>query len=268
MKPYTKKDYLNTLDEFVNVVVRKYSEEVKTVYVGGSVARGDFVPGRSDIDFYIVSKDDNKEELQKKLEKEVRRLETKYFKDLKHLHDEVIGVTVTTLTEVQKGTSFLGAGLEHQNFIKTGKLLWGEDIKALIPKPTLKEQKEDAFKFLGSLYQLVQTWERMFKWFKWVPMKFIPKRKKEKWTRQAFSLIFRSAAVMLCGNGVYVSGKEEITTAFEKRYSEEKELCDIISQALMLWERWKTRSLSDKETRQLLENSLRFVKGLQSLKVL
>lgn len=268
MKTYTKKDYLDALNEFVDVVARKYSGEVKAVYVGGSVARGDFVPGRSDIDFYIVSNDDNKEELQKNLEGEARKLETRYFKDLKHLHDEVVGVTVTTLEEIRKGISFLGAGLEYQNFIKTGKLLWGEDIKGFIPKPTLKEERESAQNVLKSVYKLAQASERMFKWFKWVPLKIIPKRNKERWTRQAFSLIFRSAAVMLCGDGVYVSGKEETTTAFKKKYPKEKELCNIISQTLIQWEKWKTRSLSDKETRQLLENSLQFLKGLQSLKVL
>lgn len=266
MKTYTKEDYLNALNEFVDVVARKYSEEVKAVYVGGSVARGDFVPRRSDVDFYIVSKGDNKEELQKKLEEEVRKLETRYFKDLRHLHDEVVGATVTTLEEIQKGTSFLGTGFEYQNFIKTGKLLWGEDIKALIPKPTLKEQREDAQKFLQGLYELAQAWERMFKWFKWVPLKIIPRRNKGRWTRQAFSLIFRSATVMLCGDGVYVSGKEETTTAFKKKYPKEEELCNMISQTLIHWEKWKTRSLSDKETRQLLENSLKFVKGLHLLR--
>lgn len=267
MKTYTIEDYLNAMNRFVDVVAKKYGEGVKAVYVGGSVARGDFVPGRSDIDFYIVSKGDNKEELQKSLEGEARKLEIRYFRDLRHLHGEVVGVTVTTLTEIQKGTSFLGTGFEYQNFIKTGKLLWGDDVKAFIPKPTLKEQREDARNFLKGVYQSVQTWEKTFKWFKWIPLKLIPKRNKERWTRQAFSLIFRSASVMLCGDQVYVSGKEEIATAFKKKYPKE-ELCNIISQALMLWKRWKTMSLSDKETKQLLENSLKFVKGLQSLKAL
>lgn len=71
---------------------------------------------------------------------------------------------------------------------------------------------------------------------------------------------------MLCGDGVYVSGKEEITTAFKRKYPEEKELCNIISQTLIQWEKWKTRSLSNKETKELLENSLKFVKGLYLLK--
>jgi predicted nucleotidyltransferase len=123
LKVYTKKDYLDAVNEFVKLIDRKYGEMVEAVYVGGSVARGDFVPGRSDIDFYVVSKASNKEELQKKLNEEAKKLEAKYFKDLRYLHDEVIGATVTTLEELCKGCSFLGTGFEYQNFIKTGKLL-------------------------------------------------------------------------------------------------------------------------------------------------
>jgi predicted nucleotidyltransferase len=265
MKVYTKKDYQSATDDFVRVIDSKYDEVVKAVYVGGSVARGDFVPGRSDIDFYIVLRAGNKEELQKKLNEEVKKLEAKYFRDLRYLHDEVIGATVTTLEEIREGCSFLGTGFEYQNFIRTGKLLWGEDIKCLIPRPTLKEQKESAQNFLRDLHRLTLKWEKSFRWLKLVPLKLVPKRNKEKWVRQAFSLIFRSAAVMLYGDGIYVSGKEEVTAAFKRTYPSQRELCNTISQALILWKNWKTRPLSDNEARQLLKGSLEFIKGLQSL---
>jgi hypothetical protein len=61
-----------------------------------------------------------------------------------------------------------------------------------------------------------------------------------------------------------VSKKEDIASAFKQHVKEEK-LRNIISYALSLWEKWKNEPLNNKETKQLLENSIEIVKGLQSL---
>jgi len=264
VKKYSEKDYFDAVNEFIDATVEKHEDEVQAIYAGGSIARGDFAPGRSDIDIYVVARGE-KENLQKTLEEAARKIEEKHFEELGHAIGEVVGVTVTSQEEIRKGTSFLGTGFEYRNFINNGKLLWGEDIKALIPKPTPKEQKESAKKFLDSFLESVPEWERKFKWLKLVPFILIPRKRKEQLTRQAFCLIFRTAAVALCGQGEDVSAKEGTASTFQKTYREERELCDIISRAVKLWEKWRTKPLSDKETKRLLGNSLKFAKGMRSL---
>lgn len=263
MKKYSREDYYDAVNELIEVLTGRYRKSLKAIYAGGSFARGDFVPGRSDIDIYVVA-ENRKEELQRELQKEVLKIEKKRFTDLRSILDEVLGISVTTLKEIQEGTSFLGLGFEYSNFVREGKLLWGEDIKKLIPKLPSEKQKESARKYLDEVYEMVSNQERSFKWLKWVPFKLVSKKNKLRWTRQAFSLTFRTAALFLGSKGVNVSRKEDIVSAF-KQHTEEEELCRLISSTLLLWEKWKTESLNDKETKKLLENSLKFVKGLRSL---
>jgi predicted nucleotidyltransferase len=263
MKKYSREDYYNAVNGLIEVITGRYKNSLKTIYAGGSFARGDFVPGRSDIDIYVVA-ENRKEKLKRELQGEALKIEKKHFTDLRSIFDEVLGISVTTLKEIREGTSFLGLGFEYSNFIKEGKLLWGEDIKALITKPSPEKQKESAKNYLGKVYQMVSNQEKYFKWLKWIPFVFVPKAKKERWTRQAFSLIFRTAALFLGSKGVYVSKKEDIASAFKQHVKEEK-LRNIISYVLSLWEKWKNEPLNNKETKQLLGNSIKIVKGLQSL---
>ncbi|MBE0513277.1 nucleotidyltransferase domain-containing protein [Candidatus Bathyarchaeota archaeon] len=265
MGKYTKKDYLGALRELVSDIEAKHSAEVKAIYVGGSVARGDFIPGRSDIDVYVVLRGGDKNEFQKLLEAEARRIEAKHFEDLKPVLDEVIGVTVTTVEEIRNGKSFLGKGFEYHNFVNSGKLLFGEDVKELIPKPTLEEERELARNALNQIYEMVQKQERRVKWFRWIPLKLVPKVRREQMTRQAFSVIFRTASVWLCSDGVYVSGKRDIVKAFWEKCPQETELCEIVSEALKLWEKWAVAGLAGKETKWLFNNALKLVKELQRL---
>jgi len=263
MKKYSREDYYDAVNELIEVITGRYRNSLKAIYAGGSFARGDFVPGRSDIDIYIVA-ENRKEELQRELHGETLRIEKEHFTDLRAIFDEVLGISVTTLKEIREGTSFLGLGFEYSNFIKEGKLVWGEDIKALIPEPSPEKQKESAKNYLGKVYEMVSNQEKYFKWLKWIPFVFVPKTKKERWTRQAFNLIFRTAALFLGSKGAYISKKEDIVSSFRKHVKEEK-LRNIISHALSLWEKWKNEPLNNKETKQLLGNSIEIVKGLQSL---
>lgn len=263
MKKYSHKDYYDAVSELVDVISERYENRVKVIYAGGSFAREDFVPGRSDIDLYIVV-EDREDEPERDLQCEALRIEKKYFEELRSVFDEVLGISVTTLREIQEGRSFLGAGFEYSNFIGEGKLLWGEDIKALIPRPPPGKQKESAKKYLDKVYEIASNQEKRFKWLKWIPFKFLPRKNKERWSRQAFSLFFRTAALFLGSKGIYVSKKEDIVSAFN-RYTGEEEPRDILTFTLSLWEKWKTESLTDGETKQLLENSFKFIKGLRSL---
>jgi predicted nucleotidyltransferase len=261
MKDYSQEDYDNAVSELVSVITKKHEGRVEAVYAGGSFARGDFVPGRSDMDIYVVLKD-GKEELHEILKREVLEIERKHFKGLKSVIGAVLDITLTTEQEIEAGQSFLGAGFEYSNFINEGRLLWGRDVKPLIPKPSEEKQKESAKTYLKKVYETVSNQERSLKLLRWIPLKLVPRGSKERWTREAFNLTFRAGAVFLGSHGIYVSKKEDIVNAFNQHVKEEN-LCSIISLASSLWEKWKAQPLNDKETKQLLENSFKFVKGLQ-----
>jgi predicted nucleotidyltransferase len=261
MKDYSQEDYDGAVSELVSVIAKKHGDRVEAVYAGGSFARGDFVPGRSDMDIYIVLKDE-KEGLQEDLKHEVLEIERKHFKELKSVIGAVLDLTLTTEKEIESGQSFLGAGFEYSNFINEGRLLWGRDVKGLIPRPSEEKQKESAKTYLKKVYETISNQDKSLKLLMWIPLKLVPRRSKERWTREAFNLTFRGGAVFLGSNGVYVSKKEDIVNAFTLHVKEE-ELCSMISSASSLWEKWKTQPLDDRETKQLLENSFKFVKGLQ-----
>lgn len=144
--------------------------------------------------------------------------------DLIKFHPEPIGIALTTVDEIQTGKSFLGAGFEYHNFINTGKLLYGLDIKTLIPKPTREQEKASAKQALRGICSTINT-----------PSTYASEQNKDTIAYQSFSLIFRMARTALCGEGRYVSGKMGTTSAFHELYAQETKLCKIISQNYELW---------------------------------
>jgi len=250
----SKRDYLETIEEIIEGCKKSsYKDDIIAIYVGGSVARGDFSPGRSDIDIYVVTSG-KKEEIEKKLKEETRKIATRRLSALVELHPEPIGISLTTVDEIQGGKSFLGAGFEYHNFINTGKLLYGRDIKPLIPKPTRKQEKALAKRALGEIYSLMNKHSSC-----------TSELDKDKLVCQVFSAIFRTASIALCGEGKYVSGKRETVLAFHEIYAQESELCRIISQSFGLWEKWEVRSLTKEELQQLMGFCLEFVSKICNL---
>jgi len=66
------------------------------------------------------------------------------LKSVAAIHPSPVGISFTTLAEIKDGNSFLDSGCEYRNFINTGKLLYGEDIKSLLPVPTRKQEENSA----------------------------------------------------------------------------------------------------------------------------
>jgi len=262
-KTYTRQDYHDSVHELIEVVTGRYGSGLKAIYAGGSFARDDFVPGRSDIDLYVVARA-GREQLQRELQREALRIEKERFPRLSSVFDGFLGISVTTLHEIQEGGSFLGSGFEYSNFIREGKLLWGEDIKALIPQPALESQQRSAKNYLEKVYGMVSSQEKYFKWLKWIPLALVPRAKKEHWTRQAFNLTFRTGALFLGSTGFFVSGKEDICSAFKQQVKNQR-LRNMMCCALSLWEKWKDAPLSNGETSQLLGNAFELARELPLL---
>lgn len=259
---YTHRDYDAAVAELIRAVADKYRDRIKAVYAGGSYGRGDFVPGRSDVDLYFVGVEDyDKEELERLLKNVALEIEEKSLKELQPVLDEVLSVTVTTLQEITEGKSFLGSGFNYSNFIHDGRLLWGEDVKELIPKPTSDQQKENAKRTLEQLCGSIATLEPALDELMKSDPEQLPIHTKELLTRRAFHSIFRTAAIFLACRGLYVSKKEDITSAFGQSL-EDKGLFEILASTLLLWNIWGKRELSDKETEKLFGNALEFQRGL------
>lgn len=60
--------------------------------------------------------------------------------ELFEMHREPLEISVTTLAEVKTGMSFFGRGFKYQNFMRTGRPLFGHEIRDLIPVPTEEEE--------------------------------------------------------------------------------------------------------------------------------
>lgn len=252
----SKTDYLEAIEEIEECCKNSvHKSNIVTVYVGGSVARGDFSPGRSDIDIYVIV-NDKKEEIESELKQAAGEISTRKLSDVMKVHQEPIGITPTALQEIRRGDSFLGAGFEYHNFMKTGKLLWGRDIKPLIPKPTKEEEKALAKQALKQVCALVAESKNS-------PPE-INEQNKDKLTYGLFSTIFRTACIVLCGEGRYVSGKNEVVSVFHEVYPQE-ELHNLLLQSFELWKKWETRSLSTEEIQWLMKFCSEFVAKICTL---
>ena len=143
---------------------------------------------------------------------------------------------------------------EYHNFINTGKLLYGRDIKQLIPRSTRAQEKSSAKQGLKEIYTSAS--KHSF---------YASEPDMDKQAYWAFSHIFRTASIALCGDGRYVSGKRETVSAFHEVYAQKSELCGIISQSFGLWKKWETRSLTKEELQQLTGFCSEFVSEICNL---
>lgn len=223
-----KKVYYDVLEEIENLGREdKFSEKVESIYLGGSVARGDFTPGRSDIDIYVVLKERD-EGLEEQFEEKLEDIEREHLSELKKVDPNPLGATFTSLEEIKQGQSFLGQGFEYRNFIRTGELLSGKDIKDKIPEPTREEEVKSAAEFLNKFEERYQAIEKKF-------------------TRKLFSSIFRVLSVLLNGSGIYVSSKEGIIKKCHDHFGHRSKLNSLLKDTLSLWKKWGSRELDKEE---------------------
>ncbi|WP_353892860.1 nucleotidyltransferase domain-containing protein [Proteinivorax hydrogeniformans] len=217
-----RESYFEALDEVKNICQIKFADEICSVYVGGSVARGDFVPGRSDIDLYIVLKSN---EIQNKLQLELEKIKSK---------EKPISVAYTTKKEVIGGQSFLGSGFEYNNFIREGKLIYGQEIKDRIPKPTREEEIKTAD-------QCLKFFEASYKDYE------------EEVIERYFSATFRTLCIVLSGKGIYVSSKKDVVTVCNKKFKDRKLLNEKINVIYDLWITWGRERLTQEQVCTLLK---------------
>jgi predicted nucleotidyltransferase len=229
----SKEDYDRAVDEFIGSIKSGLSEKVISVYATGSYARGDFVPGRSDIDIYVVTKVSDSD-VEKELRSFADPIVEKYLRDVKLIQPDVLSLAVTNLEDIRAGKSWLGIGWEYYVFKRESKLLYGEDIRPLIPEPDPKAIHASARDVLNNM---------VFS--------------RGKFIYYIFSAMFRMLAIFLSMRDVYIAAKLDAFREFDKLYPSEKESVNAVKRAYELWNVWSERDLDDQEVSELIHCMLK-----------
>ncbi|MBW9153942.1 nucleotidyltransferase domain-containing protein [Clostridium estertheticum] len=242
-----KKDvYLDSINYFIDYIKsEKLNKKIVAVYLGGSVGRGDYSPGRSDIDIYIVNKEEDKK-LENRLMKKAYELANTSLVELKETCDNPFTVAVTSIESIKNGNSWLGAGCEYFSFVENSKLLLGNDIKDILPIPNIEQIQETSKQVLQILISNMQE------------KPIINCDNKDSITCQVFSAIFSSIHLMLSYSGVYIRGKKEMTYSFQK-LSKDNFLNSICADVFDLWNEFETNSLKDSVINKLMDDGKMFV---------
>ncbi|HOB34365.1 MAG TPA: nucleotidyltransferase domain-containing protein [Bacillota bacterium] len=241
----TRQDYFAVVDK-IRSFCRERCPNLLALYLGGSVARGDFVPGRIDIDLYAVTAEKDAE-LEDDIKAYAEELGRTMLKSVAAIHPSPVGVSFTTLKEIEDGCSFLGAGYEYWNFINTGKLLYGEDIRSRLPGPTREEVEKSATEALKQLKELLA----------------FPPPAGDKGIAMTFNLIFRGVCTYLSGRGRYVSAKEECVKAFCQEFPDLPQAEDL-QRALQLYKKWSHGPLTGEEFSELVGLARRIILALSA----
>lgn len=226
--------YIDFINDITNLLPEIDKENnIVAVYLGGSVSRGDYIVGISDIDIYIVvNNNKNTDEINLSIQ------------DIaKHKLDELLswcpdGVTVafTTYNEIKEGKSWLGSNSEYYSFQETGKLLYGKEIKHEISKPIESDIIQASQQAIDKLKQIVQQ--------------DISNVNKDKYfVRCIFGTVFSAMFFYLCCNKIYVRGKEKVTYEFgvvNPPFSE------TAKKILHLWNIYGQRQLTESEVNNLI----------------
>lgn len=171
-------------------------DNIVSVYIGGSVSRGDYIVGASDIDMYVVCniEDDN---FKASFENYVQNISNEFLLEIKSWYPDVVSIAFTTYKDVKTGVSFLGKGADYYSFNDSGKLIYGSEIRNEIIKTDDEQNKKISKEVLKQLKEIISQD---------IPEELITRY----FIRGAFGAVFSAVNSALILNGVYVRGKEKL----------------------------------------------------------
>jgi len=143
-------------------------------------------------------------------------------------------LAVTSLENIRAGKSWLGIGWEYYVFKRESKLLYGEDIRPLIPEPNPKSIHASARDVLNNM--VFSRGEFIY---------------------YIFSAMFRMLAIFLSLRDIYLTAKLDSLREFAKLYPDEKESVNAAQRANELWNLWSERDLDDQEMSELMHGMLK-----------
>lgn len=222
------------INDLVNLLPSIDKENnVVAVYLGGSMSRGDYIVGISDIDIYVVV---NNIEKTNQINLSIQDIARHKLNELLSWCPDGVTVAFTTYNEVKEGKSWLGSNTEYYSFQETGKLLYGKDIKQEILKPTESDIIHTSQQAIMNLKQIVQQ--------------DVSNIKKDKYfIRCIFGAAFSAMFFYLCCNKIYIRGKEKIVFEFGNINPSQSETAKEI---LHLWNVYGQKQLTDSEIDKLI----------------
>lgn len=237
MDEASKEDYENAVSELTSFAKEKLGNHILAIYAVGSYARGDFLLGKSNIDFFIVVKPSKMEkivEIGELLDQYAERLGEKYLGDVGNiLKKRALGIYIASLEDLK--TFYTEDAWEYHLLMREAKLLYGEDVRSRIIKPDphkCNQIAQDALKYFNEACQSKDFTNEQF-----LPL--------------LFGLIFKSLALYLSIIGVYVRGKHDVLREFKRLYPDEKETIKSVERAYTLWMDWGERDLVEQEISEL-----------------
>lgn len=246
----TTNNYDAALEAFAAYCADRHAAAIAAIYLGGSVARGDHTPGRSDIDLFVVL-NERDAAIEHDIAHHAELLGQRHMAALLRFNPEPVSATFTSLGEIDEEASFLGAGFEYHNFVATTRRLYGEDLLPRLPEPDESRAQDIAQFGLNMLHALAQAQDQA---------QVVPEL-----SAFLFSPIFRSAAIGLATQGVYVGGKRETVDAFAAAYPNLPRMNAALERAYALWQLWGERDLSAEEAVELGQICKDFVGGAYEL---
>lgn len=223
------------IDAWVSAVKKLESiKEILTIYLSGSVARGDYKIGFSDIDIYVVTKYNNRSFSD--IQTVTENLTHCYLPEMTNWYPDCVTIAYESHENIINGKTWLGMGSYYFSFIESAKLLYGENIKGLLKKPEdfdIQKTSKDI------LTQLSEVFKQDFS---------IPKDKSS--YRGLIGNFFTGLHFFLALNGVFARDKFAMLSNLAENYPEYKEIADFMRK---LWESDDFLDISDEKFDCLLE---------------
>lgn len=233
----SKVDYETVVNELISLAKDEMGDHILTIYAVGSYARGDLLPGRSNIDFFVIVKPSKMEKIVKiseLLNHYAEQLGKKYLGDVEHtLKKCALGIYIASLEDLK--TFYVEDAWEYHLLMREAKLLYGEDVRSCIKKPDSQKGNQIAQDALKCFHEKVQS--KDFTNVNLLPL--------------LFGLTFKSLALHLSTIGVYVGGKQDILREFKRLYPDEKKAIKSVERAYALWVVWGERDLVEHEISEL-----------------
>lgn len=187
--------------QFIDMLIQELPDfndidNIISVYLSGSVSRGDYIVGASDIDIYVIC---NKEDsnLSHSFESHVQNIASSFLSEIMNWYPDVVSIAFTTYEDIKNGSSFLGKGADYYSFNDSGKLIYGMEIRDKIIKTDEEQNKKIAEQVLKQLKEIVNQ--------------DIPKGSITRYDiRGIFGLVFTAVHSALVIKGVYLRGKEQL----------------------------------------------------------
>lgn len=216
---------------------------IVSAYLGGSASRGDYVVGISDIDIYLVVKNYDKND---SINNTIQNMAKNMLPDLLSWCPDGVTVAFTSYQDIKSGTSWLGSGSEYFEFQKTGKLLYGRDIKHEIVVPNEIDIIKSSEQAINEIKQIIKqdlSNVSINKYF----------------VRCVFGTAFSAIYFYMCMKRQYIRGKEKTTDAYCKQNTAN---ASIAKDILSLWHIFSRRELSKAEIFRLIDETKNIINSI------